>query len=296
LTMLFDSAGRGSATIAGPGSSGVGIAFHPSKRILAAPCDTNAEWAFCLWDVSDLAKPRRIDISQPPAGNGRTISALSFSADGNTLASADSSDEIKLWNVADPQKLHPINSHRTGSKEGVVDLAFHPDANVLAYACEDGSISYLDLDKMKIRDAAATHTSRVFQLAFSPNGKVLASAGEDRTVILWDYQKGEQLGEPLIGHVASVAGVAFKGDGTELASVDNGSLRVWNVSPGVKRICERAGRNLSGEEWKQYIGHDVTYRKTCEAQPANSDVEPVSFWKSLGAFIERQADKCDWCR
>ena len=38
--------------------------------------------------------------------------------------------------------------------------------------------------------------------------------------------------------------------------------RTW-----VRRACEIANRNLTEQEWKQYVGKEVPYRKTCPDLP-----------------------------
>jgi WD40 repeat protein len=64
-------------------------------------------------------------------------------------------------------------------------------------------------------------------LAFSPDGKALVSSGEDRTLIFWDLNDES-----------------------------------WKAI-----ACGVANRNLTPQEWKQYLG-DEPYNKTCLGAPA----------------------------
>ena len=54
-----------------------------------------------LWDVTDRAKPHRLAAL---AGHTFRVSALAFSRDGQTLASADMDAWAMVWDVAQPTK------------------------------------------------------------------------------------------------------------------------------------------------------------------------------------------------
>ena len=79
--------------------------------------------------------------TEPLTGHTDVISALSFSADGNTLASTGAYHTVRLWDVPAHRALgQPLHDH-TG---WVSAVAFNPHAEQLASAGEDGTVRLWD--------------------------------------------------------------------------------------------------------------------------------------------------------
>ncbi len=97
----------------------------------------------------------------------------------------------------------------------------------------------------------------------------------DNTVIVSDtstsLSTGLECGQPaqtLLGHTGVVFSVAWAGDSRlASASVDRTAV-VWETRPEVwiAQNCTRAGRNLTQEEWTQYIPWRG-YERTCPQWP-----------------------------
>jgi hypothetical protein len=88
-------------------------------------------------------------------------------------------------------------------------------------------------------------------------------------MILWDVQTHQRIGSPLPGHTRRVLGIAFRPDGETLLSGSDDHrmvVRDWDAVSWTQKTCQRAGRNFTNEEWKQYFPGQE-YRKTCEQFP-----------------------------
>jgi WD40 repeat protein len=157
---------------------------------------------------------------------------VALSSDGTRLASV-SSETIRVW---DAQSGRPVGETLQEPKRSVM--------------------------------------SSVTSVAFSPGGARLASGSGDGTIRVWDVKSGRPVGEPMQGHQGWVLSVAFSPDGMRLASgSQDQTIRLWDLSiePWKTNACRIANRNMTKEEWKQYMGDPKDYHKTCPDLPIPAD-------------------------
>ena len=76
------------------------------------------------------------------------------------------------------------------------------------------------------------HESGVWFVAFSPDGQMLASGSLDQTIFIW------------IAHTETLA----------------------------EKICQQVWRNLTLDEWRQFVGEDLPYARTCPNLPAGEGI------------------------
>jgi WD40 repeat protein len=94
-------------------------------------------------------------------------------------------------------------------------------------------------------------------------------------VLLWnveDPNRPRRIGSPLPGHEGSILlTLAFSADGRTLVSgASDGKVILWDVSRlhnarqhVMELACERAGRELTADEWGRYVGSASAYRTAC---------------------------------
>jgi len=183
------------------------------------------------WAKSDLQLKTQVQIALQQAivwvrernrleGHNGIIWDVSYSPDGQWIASASGDNTIRLWRV-NGTLAHTLQGHQGQ----VLAIAFSPDSSQIVSAGQDGTIRLWALNGQLIRTIAG-HQGSVNSVSFSPDGQRLASAGDDATVRLWQV-KGRLL-KTLVGHDAAVQDVSFSPDGQFLVSgSDDTTLRLW---------------------------------------------------------------------
>ncbi|MFO1020338.1 MAG: protein kinase [Planctomycetales bacterium] len=112
------------------------------------------------------------------------VEALSFSRDSSTLAVADESGFLTLYNIANGEQLFRIHAH----SGWIADVKFSPLADQLATAGSDTLIKIWNPKTGQLIATLQGHPKTVRALAFDPIDPVLASAGEHDAVRLWDLR------------------------------------------------------------------------------------------------------------
>ncbi len=155
------------------------------------------------------------------------ITALAFSPDGKTLASADGFDgesDIRLWDVATGQETGRLEGHNSW----VGSLVFWPDGKKLASASGDQTIRIWDVASRKCLDALCGSRNEVWRLALLPDGKTLASGGKDGAVCFWDTSVTHPR-QPFITIPVDVLAWSFEPDSQSVLTLDQqGQVARWS--------------------------------------------------------------------
>ncbi len=304
LIKVWDTT-RGTAIATFPAQDGVvnAISFSPDGRALAS----GGQDLIVIWDMTTRQILKRLtgfpgwvtSVEYSPGGNllasgtsgGSTIlwdlaqekklkelkrssSSISFSPDGQTLASSGHDDNlILLWDITKEQESAALSGH----SETVHSVSFSPDGTILASGGNDAKVKLWDFARGKELGTLDSNIREIESVAFSPDGKILASGG-DKKVELWDVLTRQKI-KTLVAQEEWVRTVAFSPDGKELAvGSSDGTITLWGAATGDKhrtftghlsavlsvvfspdgKMLASGGRDDTVRLWDVAGGHELT--------------------------------------
>ncbi|WP_437978623.1 pentapeptide repeat-containing protein [Sorangium sp. So ce295] len=192
------------------------VAISPDGTLLAS----GHAHGIVLWDMATGSALRRLN------GHVAWVTSVTFSPDGETLASGSDDCTVRLWDVSTGNVLCVLKGHA----HNVNSVTFSPDGETLASGSSDRTVRLWQVATFQQIAVLRGHLDGVMAVKFSPDGETLASGAHDTVIRLWKVATGETL-RVLSGHRGGVLSVAFSPDGETLAS---GSLDydigLWRVS------------------------------------------------------------------
>ena len=152
-----------------------------------------------------------------------------------------------------------------------MSVAFSPDGQRLASGSSDGMVRLWDLRQPEAAPVVLPAGGvPVYAVAFSPDNQQLAAGSLNSVAWLWNLHQLEVPPLVLRGHTGPVFSVAFSPDGQRLATGSHDqTIRLWQVHTAhlADVVCERVWRNLTLDEWRQFVGDDIPYERTCPNLP-----------------------------
>jgi WD40 repeat protein len=274
------------------------LTLSPDGRWLAAH-----DFRGLVWDVVAERQIAELDIPYRAykllfSPDGQWLAAASGEPTMGYLG-AVKTWRLKYNAAQDLLSFHPVAYIKYQGPAN--DIAFSPDGRWLLTGSDDGTAHLLEVDSGKVV-GQLEHKTGVTAVAFSPDGQRLATISDGaiegmwaNVIRIWQFAEagaGEaptlrevahlvhrgQIGKMAFGyrdsgvseaarrHWGQIGKVVLSPDGQYLAFVEeDNSVRVWRWQPAdlVAEACERLPRNLTREEWAQYMGDYEPYRPTC---------------------------------
>ena len=260
-------------------------------------------------------------------GHESYINRISWSPNGQLLASASNDKTARLWGINNGELLLCINNYDdpvgiTWSPDGktialglkggnilfhdismgkiyrtfkqpsglLYDLKWSPRSQIIAAAYGDNTIRLWNVETEELIGILKGHHDTVFGLEWSPDGDKLASVSGDHTIILWDPKEGKLL-EELNGHSDRVQGISWSPDGKILASASNDkTIRIWYLQEGRKIVLE--GHTDSVENISFSFDGQLLASKSYDGTVR---VWRCDTWETIGVLDEISSVFFIWC-
>ena len=188
-----------------------------------------------------IALPQgRPDIIWAKGGHSDSVNSVTYSPDGQLIASGSSDRTIKVWrNDGTFIKSLAIPYDSNSQLTDVRSVSISPDGTLIAAGVEQYNAStqtefgavqlWRILDGQLVRNFTG-YGQVVNCVAFSPDGQYLASGSSDRSVKVWRVATGA-LVSGRFDHLQGVNTVAFSPDGQWLASgSDDQTAKLYRTS------------------------------------------------------------------
>lgn len=180
-----------------------------------------------VWDIA-----ARQSLVTFTAGQLATL-ALTFSADGERLATADQTGQVQVWDWRERKAL----MSKTGV--GISRLAFSPDGNHVAVGGPEAITVYTAVDGTEVFTLQTGPGGATDVLTYSPDGQFIINGGAIPALTVWDAATGRLVASlPDVGGDRTSAVFSLNGD-LLATSVLGVSVSLWDMTrirePGLQR-------------------------------------------------------------
>lgn len=221
-------------TVTVPDKALYAVRFSPVGHLMAAGGDGGR---LEVWSTADPAHPVAVGVDGADVGG--TVYDVAFSADGTTLAIADSDGTARTWRVGSDGNL-TVGASLPALEGTAQTVALSTDGRVLAEAGSKGTVSLWDVadpsHPLPIGATFAAADGPVTSVALSPDGRRLAVGSRDDRVHLWTISDPSHPAEGLTlsGPTSWVNHVRFSADGRFVAVASSDKrVWVWDAASGI---------------------------------------------------------------
>jgi WD40 repeat protein len=207
------------------------------KDISLSPDETLVASAHINGDIVITNLETREPIAVIPAGATTRRDTVSFSPDGQILASGGQDNAVTLWSMDDPTNPQVIGSPLTSYETALINVTFSADGTLLFTGSNDGRIIIWDIsdaaNPVQVNSFLSTEDAVLRDVALSTDEHWLVIGAGNALNYIWDVS---DLAEPelvrvLEGPRGAINTVAFNPDGTLVASGgEDNDIILWDMA------------------------------------------------------------------
>ncbi|MDB5358233.1 MAG: pknB [Phycisphaerales bacterium] len=195
---------------------GYGGAFSADSRQVAF---CQADGSLKVYDLASGRDPRKI-------ASGQLAWCMAFDPRGRILASS-SNNSVVLRDLDNTTVVATLEQPGAPSC-----IAWHPDGNRLAVACDDHHVYLWDVRLGKQTAVLDGLRNKGVKVAFNHSGDLLATNGWENVLRLWDVRTNRLLFSTVSGGAIEMP--RFSSDDTQLADDirEGGNIAMWQIITG----------------------------------------------------------------
>jgi WD40 repeat protein/DNA-binding SARP family transcriptional activator len=189
---------------------------------------------------------------------GGSTQDISFSPNGKLLASASLTGVVTIWDIAKNGAIATLPGAILPAA-----VRFSPDGKLVAVGDSSGGVVLWNVATGRRVGAPLIVPGGVSSLDFNRHGQLI-TAGGDGQLRLWDVATRILIGAPMPA-AGTNSQTRFFPTGNQVLDVSSsGTGVIWNVNPTTweAQACQVANRNLTRQEWNEYIS-DRSYAQVC---------------------------------
>jgi WD40 repeat protein len=228
------------------------VGASASGRYVLSASGTSAR----VWNVATGEQVARLD-------HQGHVDGARLSEDETLVVTYGSEIDTTVWNLASGTALEHIPVQASDG----AGAAFGPGDDKLIIAAADGQVRWWSLSRAGEEFSKSVGTY-VTDLAMSADhGRFVTSGTPDGTASAWSVASGQELRQ--MPYPMWLGAVGISADGRLMASSGNDGagfvLDVTEIRPDdpAAAACGKVRRNLTRNEWREYLGTREPYRQTC---------------------------------
>lgn len=215
------------------------------------------------------------EVIKPPV----KINSIDLSGDGRKLAGAGENGILYIWDLEKNYAVTEINL-RTRPSTHLAAVSWHPKAEQLITGDTDGLLRVISTTTNSVIRNLPGHEGPIEQIKYNHSATFFASASKDKSVRLWNLNKLNTPPIQLKGHGDWVWTIAFTPNDEQLMVglqssrqvIKRGEIAneesIWTYPTKIPTMAnilcgEYIKRNMTEEEWIQFVGKEIDYEKTC---------------------------------